>query len=92
MVNHNESRPMLLPPGMLKQYADRARKGDYQYHLKPDIYVWFVGFQAITVFINGDAQSGHVTKRTASQLEADKLSMAAAVRRQAERNKGAVTL
>lgn len=88
-MKSNESKPVLLSPGMLKHYADRARKGDYEYHLKPDLYVWFEGFEVVKVSVTGDKTSGHVIKLTALQLEAEKRSMAAAVRRQAERRRTA---
>jgi hypothetical protein len=79
------TRPVLLLPSMLKQYADRARKGDYEFHLKPGIYIWLVGSQTVTVFINGNSASGHVVMRTPLQHEAERLSLAAAMRCQAER-------
>jgi hypothetical protein len=80
------SNSMLLPPKMCAQYAERARNNDFEFHLSPDIYVWFNGNQKVVV-IGLDKPKGHIVQLTASLVEIEKKSLAASTRRQKERPK-----
>lgn len=75
---------MKLPPKMCAQYTERARNNDYEFHLKPDIYVWFNGNQKVVV-IGLKNSSGHVVKLTTAEVEHEKLALTASMRRQKER-------
>jgi hypothetical protein len=86
----NEATPILLPPGELAKYAAKARNGEYQFFIKPDIYIWFNGNIAVTCFITDGYARGHLTKRTSQQVEQDKKSLAAAMAKQASRPNPAV--
>lgn len=65
----------LLPPKMLAQYAARAAKGDYEYKLQGDIYIWFVGQQEITV-IGLASPTGTCKKLTQRELENERANLA----------------
>lgn len=73
------NRSMLLPPKMTKTFADRARNGDFEYHIGAGIYIWFQGNQKITL-IGLDASTGTITKLTSAEVEQDKKSFAASMR------------
>lgn len=75
---------MPLPPGQLASYAQRARAGNYEYHLTPDIYVWFVGNQKIVIF-DWDKPTGHVVKLTTEETMYEKKTLARAMERQAQK-------
>ena len=67
----------LLPPKMLAQYADRARKGDYQHRISDTIYHWFVGNQLVTVILSqySDHAVGHVQQLTIETAARRKLEL-----------------
>lgn len=65
---------MPLAPKMTLQYAERARNGDWQYHLGSGIYCWFVGNQKVTI-IDLNNPTGNIQKMTAREIEAEKTSL-----------------
>lgn len=64
-----------LPPKMTQQYAERARRGDYEYKLATDIFIWFSGNQEITL-IGLDCPTGHVKKHTTAGTRSAKEQLA----------------
>lgn len=58
-----------LPPKMLAQYAERARRGDYDHKIGQNIYEWYSGRTRISI-IGCDAHAvGHVTRVSPREAE-----------------------
>ncbi len=58
----------LIPPKMLAQLADRARRGDYDEKLGSDIYSWFNG-RTKTTIIGLDHPIGTVSRVSVQEAE-----------------------
>lgn len=63
-----------LPPKMTLQYAERARRGDYEFKIGKDIFIWFVGNQQVCV-IGLNVPTGHIKKMSAKEVEMEKRSL-----------------
>ncbi len=59
----------LIPPKMLAQLAERARRGDYDEKLGSDIYSWFSG-RTKTTIIGLDRPVGTVSRVSVREAEA----------------------